>query len=158
MAIIARGSSSVNASPCDFIPALALAADCWAAARMARLAAIDAERALHHEDASHLRGEPPAEIGDIDRLDVLAADLDYDTAFPRGEWWADLATETVADHYGVVPPASSALEPSLDYDADYRSRSLYEDAVVGHHLRGRRSGSTRVDAEEEARNVYGWGR
>lgn len=80
-------------------------------------------------------------------------DLDYDAAYEREDWHLDLATESVSDHYGSAQ--RSPLDPTLDYDLDYRSRELYESAVVAHHT-GRGNGrGTRVDHDEESRM---WGR
>lgn len=107
-------------------------------------------------DGWRVLGPEPEDDDDLDNLEILAADLEYEANRPKADWAAELladvaAIEAAAEFFGD----DEMFEIAADFDADWRSRELFEAEESSRVMRGR-SGSTRIDAEEEQR-LYGYG-
>ena len=139
------GSLPASASPVQsgntFVPLVALEFSAWHAGRLAVCRRIDRDLRRHSPEQARLAEPVPAEGGNGDGMDVDAADLDWWDRIVRSEWWADLARDDVADPYGDGP-----LYQLGDDDEFYE---------VDRFLRPR-ARSIAIDAEEEARAIYGW--
>lgn len=151
---LSRDPSAVNAAPTQIIP-------CDHLERLARIASLRAERRRFGPvDVAVVAGWDVPDLGgdDEDRLDVLAADLEWwDRFTASSEWWHDLATETVADRYGDSDgPLGEGLfdDEAFELDDEHPddwAMDAREVAELDRMLRSHRSASMRIDPEEEAR-------
>jgi hypothetical protein len=137
-----------------FVPAWELEADAWTVSRNLICDRIGRDLGRYSPEQARLTQPVPAEVdpwGDEGEECVFEVDAAWwDAVRDHSEWWSDLATDTVAEFYGEQFTGDS---PAFDDD------ELDHLAVIDRQLRPRARGIA-IDAEEEARNVYGmgWGR
>lgn len=125
----------------------------WAL-RDAQYELLRADDARHSEWAWALRATAPPDDEDDPRADISGADLDSESGRPREDWeiglLADMLAIEAAEEF--MGGDESRFEIAADLDWDPRSRELFEGRETERVVR--RSGATRIDAEEEAR-MYG---